>query len=88
MARMYSGSKGKSGSKKPLSRVPSWAPYKEKEVEKLVIKYSKAGKSSSEIGARPLCTRPFSTVARATPLRGLVLRTRQVLARGPCRLLG
>ena len=51
MARMHSGAKGKSGSKKPIKRIPSWAPYKEKEVEKLVIKYSKAGKSSSEIGA-------------------------------------
>ena len=50
MARMHSRDKGKSGSTKPLGRVPSWALYKGKEVEKLVIKYAKAGKSSSEIG--------------------------------------
>ncbi len=50
MARMYSRKKGKSGSTKPVKKVPSWAPYKEKEVEKLVVKYAKAGKSSSEIG--------------------------------------
>lgn len=50
MARMYSKAKGKSGSKKPLKRIPSWAPYKETEVEKLVVKFAKAGKSSSEIG--------------------------------------
>lgn len=50
MARMYSGAKGKSGSKRPIKKVPSWAPFKEKEVEKLVVKYAKAGKDPSEIG--------------------------------------
>ncbi len=50
MARMYSRRKGKSGSTRPIMKVPTWAPYKGKEVEKLVIKYAKAGKSGSEIG--------------------------------------
>ncbi len=50
MARMYSRAKGKSGSKKPAKKVPSWAPYKGKEVEKLVIKYAKSGKTASETG--------------------------------------
>lgn len=50
MARMHSRAKGKSGSKKPIKKIPSWAPYKEKEVEKLVVKYAKAGKTASEIG--------------------------------------
>ena len=51
MARMHSRKKGKSGSVKPLKKVPSWTPYKkEKEVEKLVLKYGKAGQSTSEIG--------------------------------------
>jgi small subunit ribosomal protein S15 len=50
MARMHSRDKGKSKSKKPIKKVPSWAPYQGKEVEKLIIKYSKAEKSSSEIG--------------------------------------
>jgi len=50
MARMHSPGRGRSGSKKPLKKVPSWAPYKESEVEKLVIKYAKAGKTASEIG--------------------------------------
>ncbi len=50
MARMHSGARGKSGSKKPIKRIPSWAPYKEKEVEKLVVKYAKSGKNQSEIG--------------------------------------
>ena len=47
---MHSRAKGKSGSKKPIKRIPSWAPYQGKEVEKLIIKYAKAGKTSSEIG--------------------------------------
>lgn len=47
---MHSRAKGNSGSKKPLKKVPSWAPYKGKDVEKLVVKYAKAEKSSSEIG--------------------------------------
>ena len=47
---MHSSSKGKSGSTKPMKKIPSWAPYKDTEVEKLILKYAKAGKSSSEIG--------------------------------------
>ena len=50
MARMHSRDKGKSGSTKPLKKIPSWASYKEKEVEKLVIKFAKSGKTASEIG--------------------------------------
>ncbi len=50
MARMHSRAKGKSGSKRPIKKVPSWAPYKEKDVEKLVVKYAKSGKGASEIG--------------------------------------
>ncbi|SRR3989344_5392141 len=50
MAKMHSRARGKSGSTRPIKKVPSWAPYKGKEVEKLVLKYAKAGKSSSEIG--------------------------------------
>lgn len=47
---MHSRAKGKSGSKKPLKKTPSWAPYKGKEVEKLIVKYSKGGKTASETG--------------------------------------
>lgn len=50
MSRMHSSGRGKSGSKKPMKRVPSWAPYKEKEVEKLIIKAVKSGKSPSQTG--------------------------------------
>tara|TARA_Y100000310_G_scaffold78020_1_gene74644 strand:- start:45434 stop:45886 length:453 start_codon:yes stop_codon:yes gene_type:complete len=51
VARMYGRNKGKSGSTKPPKQVPSWAPYKGKEVEKLVLKYAKLGKTTSEIGS-------------------------------------
>lgn len=47
---MHSRKRGKSGSKKPVKKIPSWAPFKDKEVEKLIIKYGKAGKTTSEIG--------------------------------------
>ena len=50
MARMHSGKKGISGSTTPVKKVPSWAPYKEKEVEKLIQKLAKGGKTASEIG--------------------------------------
>ncbi len=51
MARMHSGKKGKSGSKKPVKKtIPSWTRYKAKETELLVMKLAKEGKSSSEIG--------------------------------------
>ena len=50
MAKMHSRARGRSGSKRPVKKIPSWAPYKDKEVEKLVLKYAKAGKSTSEIG--------------------------------------
>ncbi|MBI4152843.1 30S ribosomal protein S15 [Candidatus Woesearchaeota archaeon] len=50
MARMHSRRKGKSGSKKPAAKIPVWSPLKDKEVEKLVIKFAKTGKSASEIG--------------------------------------
>ena len=50
MARMHSRDKGRSGSTKPNKEVPSWVKYKPAEVEKLIIKFRKAGKSSSEIG--------------------------------------
>lgn len=51
MARMHSRNKGKSGSTKPSeSKIPTWVRYKEKEIEKLIVKLAKEGKSASEIG--------------------------------------
>jgi small subunit ribosomal protein S15 len=51
MARMHSRKRGKASSKKPIKKVlPTWVIYKEKEVELLIQKYSKEGKSASEIG--------------------------------------
>jgi small subunit ribosomal protein S15 len=51
MARMYSRKKGKSGSKKPVRKVkPSWQNMKPKEIEMLVLKLAKEGKTCSQIG--------------------------------------
>ncbi len=51
MARMHSRRKGKSGSTKPLKKKKiTWLSYKTQEVEKLVVKLAKTGKSKSEIG--------------------------------------
>jgi len=51
MARKYSRKHGKSGSKRPIKKsLPVWLTYKPKEVELLIAKLAKEGKSSSEIG--------------------------------------
>lgn len=51
MARMHSRAKGKSGSTKPSKKVvPGWVKYKSKEVELLVVKYAREGKTPSQIG--------------------------------------
>ena len=48
---MYSGKKGKSGSKKPVKKHKlTWIRYSNKEIEQLIIKLAKQGKSQSEIG--------------------------------------
>ena len=51
MARMHSRKKGKSGSTRPaVLKKPSWLSLKPKEVEMLVIKQAKEGKTASQIG--------------------------------------
>jgi small subunit ribosomal protein S15 len=51
MARMYSGNKGKSGSTKPSKETKlSWIRYKPKEMELLIAKLAKEGRTPSQIG--------------------------------------
>jgi small subunit ribosomal protein S15 len=51
MARIHARKKGKSGSKKPPSKVPpKWVEYSPKEVEKLVVDLAKQGHSTAMIG--------------------------------------
>ena len=51
MARLYSRKHGKSGSKRPIKKaLPVWLRYTPKEVELIIAKLAKEGKSSSEIG--------------------------------------
>ena len=51
MARMHARRKGKSGSKKPASKVPpKWVEKSPEEVEKLVVELAKQGHSTAMIG--------------------------------------
>jgi len=51
MARMYSGKRGKHGSKKPPVRLyPKWTKMKKEDVEKLIVELAKKGYQSSMIG--------------------------------------
>ena len=51
MARMHSRKRGKAGSKKPMKKVlPLWVRYKSKELELLIVKLAKEGKTPSQIG--------------------------------------
>ena len=51
MARMHSRKKGKSGSKKPAGAKPQpWLTYTAHEIEQLINKLAKTGKSTSQIG--------------------------------------
>ena len=47
---MHSRKHGQSGSHKPEKRRPAWLMYEPAEIEKLVVKLAKEGKSNSEIG--------------------------------------
>jgi len=51
MARVYSGKKGKHGSKKPpVKASPKWFKMKKEEVEELIVKLAKERYSSAVIG--------------------------------------
>jgi len=51
MARMHSRKKGRAGSKKPLTTKPQpWITHTPEEIEQLVVKIAKTGKSLSQIG--------------------------------------
>lgn len=51
MARMHSRAKGKSKSRRPVIRsAPNWLKIQPKEIEMLILKYAKEGKSPSQIG--------------------------------------
>jgi small subunit ribosomal protein S15 len=51
MAKMHSKKKGKSGSRKPVLNIaPSWVEYTPDEIEELIIKLSKQGYNSTDIG--------------------------------------
>ena len=66
MARIHARTKGKSGSKRPISKnPPGWLDYSAKEVEAIVIKLAKQSKSSAEIGLTLRDTYGIPDVKRA-----------------------
>jgi len=81
---MHSRDKGKSGSTKPVKKTPSWAPYKGKVVEKLVIKFAKGGKSPSDIGTTLRDTYGINSVKALTNKSiGTVLKENKLLPELP-----
>jgi len=53
MARMHSRDKGKSGSTKPfVKETPKWQTHTAKEVEALIVKYSKEKLTGAQIGIK------------------------------------
>ena len=51
MAKMHSRKRGKSGSIRPaIKKVPSWVSRSQKEIELLISKLSKEGKTATQIG--------------------------------------
>ena len=64
---MYSGSKGKAGSKRPIRKTKqTWMRYTSKEIELLVGKLSKKGKTSAQIGTILKDTYGIPSVRSAT----------------------
>jgi len=48
---MHSRARGKSGSKKPFTKSKiSWLRYSEEEIEQLIVKIAKSGKTGSQVG--------------------------------------
>lgn len=50
MARMHSRAKGKSGSTRPINPDTSWVSMDKEELELLIKKFAKEGKTSAQIG--------------------------------------
>jgi small subunit ribosomal protein S15 len=67
MARKYSGARGKSGSTKPSKKAaPTWITHSPKEIELLITKLAKEGKSASAIGLQLRDTYAVPDVKAAT----------------------
>jgi small subunit ribosomal protein S15 len=71
MARMHSGARGKSGSKKPSEKA-TWVKIEKKELEMLITKLAKEKKTSAEIG---LILRDSYGVPNVTDILGKKLYT-------------
>ncbi len=82
---MYSRKKGKAGSTKPSrKKLPSWVRYKPKEVELLIVKLAKDGKTPSQIGMilRDLYGIPLTSKVTGKRI-GKILEEKKLLGKLP-----
>ena len=82
---MYSRKKGKAGSTKPSrKKLPSWVRYKPKEVELLIVKIAKEGKTPSQIGMvlRDLYGIPLTSKVTGKRI-GKILEEKKLLGKLP-----
>ncbi|MBI4439131.1 30S ribosomal protein S15 [Candidatus Woesearchaeota archaeon] len=80
MARMHSRKKGVAGSKKPLTKKKNpWIRYSDKEIELLIVKLSKEGKTPSHIGTLLRDTYGIPSVKAASDKKiGRILKERKI----------
>jgi small subunit ribosomal protein S15 len=89
MARMHTGKKGKSSSKKPSYEFPpSWASLSKEEVENIIVKLVKEGKSESEIGMILRDQYGVPSVKRVTGKKlGAILKEKKIESKYPLDLI-
>ncbi len=89
MARMHTGKKGKSSSEKPAYDFPpSWANASKEEVEDIIVKLIKEGKTESEIGMILRDVHGVPSVKRVTGKKlTKILKEKQVESKYPSDLI-
>jgi small subunit ribosomal protein S15 len=89
MARMHTGKKGKSSSEKPAYDFPpSWANASKDEVEDIIVKLIKEGKTESEIGMILRDVHGVPSVKRVTGKKlTKILKEKQVESKYPSDLI-
>jgi len=85
MARMHSRKRGKAGSHRPSKPTPPlWVRYKPKEIELLIVRLAKEGKSPSQIGIilRDTYGIPSESIITKKPIAE-ILKEKNLLAEIP-----
>ncbi len=89
MARMHTGKKGKSSSKKPsYDFAPSWVSISKEEVEGVIVKLVKEGKGESEVGMILRDQYGIPSVKRVTGKKlGTILKEKKIEGNYPSDLI-